>query len=854
MPITSMLQPSSPDSVVVAMPRISIDLSTISDSQSSKGLNTFRGVFIPTVQNIIGILIFVRLSWIVGVAGLRDTYGIILFSVLCSVLTSCSLSAIMTNGKVQAGGSQSVIRETLGPSLGTSISLLYFCSLVFAATLEILGAGELIFYNLNLELPSFLSIYGPQLISVSLLLLLTILCFIGINIVATIAPLILLVVLAAFGSIIYDLFLGTKEIPGLLGFNVSNISSIWSPNYSEKTSFFSLLALFFPLVAGMLAGSDKSDTLKNPSSSIPTGTLSAVAFTTFIYLLLVTFFGGSIDRDTLLDNRQLTSLFGPPYLVLVGSVMVSLGSALQALSGAPRLLAGLCADIPVNFLQKFTVEPNKEPRIGLLFTSFVVFMFIVFGRLDFVAPVVTLCYLLYCCSINLSTFVLYLSKLPSFRPSFRYCSAVAAFAGALICFVFMILVSPLAVVVVLIALLLLVQSLKSYALKDSWGDSGFHVLAVQSAHRTLLSMNQLSSGKHTSGASLCKNWRPHIVAVVEMSGSPTKKDTDESANLISYLSYISKGYGLTLVVGIVNGTLLDSGAIEGTHLKLLNKLSKYYGLETFCKTVVGKDYNETIDCVLQATGLGPLKPNTILLSFNQLSPNELVPRLRTAQSCNFATLLLKGPPNVLGELGVTRYTLGSDIVLFWIIFDSALLLLLSHLLTKHSYWKGSTVRLYCVATQYDDSLKMKRDVERLVAGLRIKAVVRVLEFFEPSNPYLYDRTVRIKKRNDLFEELDVEESLRIEKVISECRREDGEVSSSQVPISVDLKLSTAVALNELIRRYSRADDLVMCNLPPVPSEGNLAEDYENFVFKLAEGVPQILFVKGSGTEVLVESL
>jgi hypothetical protein len=51
-------------------------------------LGTILGVLLPCVQNILGVIFFIRLSWIVGNAGIIEGFLIILICCLCVIIHS----------------------------------------------------------------------------------------------------------------------------------------------------------------------------------------------------------------------------------------------------------------------------------------------------------------------------------------------------------------------------------------------------------------------------------------------------------------------------------------------------------------------------------------------------------------------------------------------------------------------------------------------------------------------------------------------------------------------------------------------------------------------------------------------
>lgn len=75
----------------------------------SRKFGTFEGVFTPAVLTIIGVILFLRLGWVVGTAGLGGAILIMILAHLITVSYGLSLSSICTNIKVGAGGSYDII-------------------------------------------------------------------------------------------------------------------------------------------------------------------------------------------------------------------------------------------------------------------------------------------------------------------------------------------------------------------------------------------------------------------------------------------------------------------------------------------------------------------------------------------------------------------------------------------------------------------------------------------------------------------------------------------------------------------------------------------------------------------------
>jgi hypothetical protein len=101
-----------------------------------------EGVLIRCILNIFGVMIFLRISWIVGQAGVILMTVIILLATVVTLITALSTSAICTNGEIRGGGAYYLISRSLGPEFGGAIGIIFSFANAVAASMYVIGFSE----------------------------------------------------------------------------------------------------------------------------------------------------------------------------------------------------------------------------------------------------------------------------------------------------------------------------------------------------------------------------------------------------------------------------------------------------------------------------------------------------------------------------------------------------------------------------------------------------------------------------------------------------------------------------------------------------------------------------------------
>ncbi|EGB07220.1 hypothetical protein AURANDRAFT_53926, partial [Aureococcus anophagefferens] len=478
-------------------PREADDKAEAAPAAGEEKLGTFKGVFLPCLQNILGVILFLRLCWITGQAGALGATGIVLICATSTFLTALSLSAVATNGKVEAGGPYFVISRNLGPEVGTAVGLLFYLGTTIAASMYVLGAVEALYDGFAGATRSADFPLRSVLTALAMMALLAAIVHVGVKQVNAAASVFLsIVLLSVFCLIMGILLFAGDAYSGELGGGDRDFFDNVKPNFEEddgvQWDFRSLLAIFYPSVTGIMAGSNRSGVLATPSKSIPLGTLAAIALTTFLYVVVVWLYGLVVAHDVLIEEKLVVALVAwpSPIIVKLGIIMSCVGAALQSLTGAPRLLAAIASDGALPVLAAFA-PPVDAGWPALALTWFVASIPCLAGELNAITPIVTMFFLLMYATVNLSCFCLAYLKSPGFRPTWRYFHWSSALLGFFWCVGLMFTISwrGLEATLALIFAFSIMYYVRKQRISKDWGDAGAG-LRFQVARDQLLALTE----------------------------------------------------------------------------------------------------------------------------------------------------------------------------------------------------------------------------------------------------------------------------------------------------------------------------------------------------------------------------
>nr|XP_042710538.1 solute carrier family 12 member 2 isoform X3 [Chrysemys picta bellii] len=560
----------------------------------SKGIVKFgwiKGVLVRCMLNIWGVMLFIRLSWIVGQAGIALSVLVIAMATVVTTITGLSTSAIATNGFVRGGGAYYLISRSLGPEFGGAIGLIFAFANAVAVAMYVVGFAETVVELLQENGALMLD----QTNDIRIIGAITVLVLLGISVAGmeweAKAQIVLLVILLfAIGDFIIGTFipLDSKKVKGFFGYKAEIFTENFGPDFQADETFFSVFAIFFPAATGILAGANISGDLADPQSAIPKGTLLAILITTLVYIGIAVSVGACVVRDAtgnlnstiiteltncttaacklkfdfsscqktechygLLNSFQVMSMvsgFAP--LISAGIFSATLSSALASLVSAPKIFQALCKDNIYPGLLMFAkgYGKNNEPLRGYILTFLIALGFILIAELNVIAPIISNFFLASYALINFSVFHASLAKSPDVN----------------------------------------------------WGSS-------------TQALTYLSALQHTvrlAGVEdHVKNFRPQCLV---MTGAPNSRPA-----LVHLVHAFTKNVGLMICGHIHMGPRRQAMKELSTDLAKYQRWLIKNKMKAFYAPVHAEDLRDGGQYLMQAAGLGRMRPNTLVVGFKK---------------------------------------------------------------------------------------------------------------------------------------------------------------------------------------------------------------------------------------------
>jgi len=659
---------------------------------STGRFGTFTGVFTPNILTILGLILFLRMEYVTGQAGLFGALVIVVIGNMISLLTGLSLSAIATNMTVRAGGNYYIISRSLGLEIGGAIGIPLFLSQAISVAFYIIGFTEAL---LTVE---FFQQIDPRIISSIVTLAFIGIAYVGADFALKIQYFILAVLLFGLGSF----FVGA-----IMGFG-SAVTPALEPNFSEGVTFWAVFAIFFPAVTGIEVGVSLSGDLKDPSKSIPLGTISSILFTAVIYILVTILFAYNLTNEQLLgDSMAMRRIAILPSAILAGVWASTLSSALGSVLAAPRTLQAIANDDVVPRWIASNLGSKTEPRMAVLITGAIAFAVIWAGDLNAVAPIISMFFLNTYGMVNLTSAIEKVVDNPSYRPRFKIPWYVSLL-GAIGCYGAMFLINAPATVIAIVISYGFFIYLQRRSIESTWGDVRSGVWFAMSRWSLL----NLEKSRWT-----VKNWRPNIIV---FTGQPHNRQ-----QLVEMAKWLSLGRGLVtffqLIVGDIR-TLAKSG-IQDKARRAIQEYIAENRMSAFAEADIVPDFRSGATMVAQSHGIGGITVNSVMMGWSRTEGGRTMQMhlLRDLIMLNRSVLFLnhdeeRGFGN-RERMDVWWQGRGGN---------EDLMLLLAYLIERHPTWRDAQVRLIRVIDDAAGIPDTTAHLEALLREIRVDAEVLVL--------------------------------------------------------------------------------------------------------------------------------
>lgn len=659
----------------------------------------FPGVFTPSILTILGIILFLRMGYTVGNAGLVKSLILVTVASLVSILTSMSMSAIATNIHVKAGGAYYLISRTLGVRYGGAIGLVLFFAQTISIAFYCIGFGEAL-----AGLLPVMPYVNPQTIALTALTLLFGLAWMGADWATKFQYLVMGLLVLALASF----FMGGLKVWD----SQQVLANVSAPE--QGLSFWVLFAIFFPAVTGFTQGVNMSGDLKDPGKAIPIGTFLAVGLSTLIYFLVVIVFAGAMPNIELMaDFGAMKKVASVPQLIDAGVIAATLSSAMASFLGSPRILQSIAKDKIFNGLDLFEKGEGEtqNPRRGVLLCAGIAAVTISLGQLNLIAQIVSMFFLISYGLINYATFFEARSASPSFRPRFRWFSPWLSLAGFVICAGAILAIDIRSGIMAACILFAVYQYIRFQSGPARWADS-------RRSHYLQHAKNNLEAASKEPEHD--RDWRPVILAFTN--------DSERLKSLLDFAQWIEGNSGMTAAVRMIEGEGVKVRATQESSLKELKKHIQQIKSSAYPMVVTVPDISQSLPVIFQSFGIGPIRANVTLINWMDEIGKGMSGAARFNYAQNLRLTFRQGMNLVILHANENRRQRIQDrkpqdqLIDIWWHDDatSRLMLLLAYLMTRDPIWAKAKIRVFSSIEGRDGGV-LDEQLHQFLEEIRIDA-------------------------------------------------------------------------------------------------------------------------------------
>ena len=681
-------------------------------------------VFFTAISTILGAIMFLRFGFAVGNVGLLGTIAIILIAHAVTIPTAMAIAEIATNQKVEGGGEYFIISRSFGLVIGSSIGIALYFSQAISVAFYIIAFAEafssLIDYlNTNFELHPTLSwlLSFKQTISLPALFILTAIVLakgadLGIKALYVVVFTLFISMVAFFvgqtdysktnelnlfstvGNYEYpidataDTAPPVQQLPGETSLNPTDEATpIEVPNNNIPLGFFAVFAIIFPAFTGMTAGVGLSGDLKDPSRSIPLGTLAGTLSGMVIYMFIAYKLAVSASPIDLADTNKLVMAdiaWNGWLLIPIGLAAATISSALGSLLVAPRTLQAIAKDRllpsnPINFWLSRGRGKNNDPYNSTLVTIGIATIFILLGELDSVAEIISMFFMVTYGALCLISFLQHFAADPSYRPKFRSRWYISLF-GAIACAGLMFFMNA-AYAIMALLLMIFFYILVSYYNPEKKNMAIIFQGVIFQFSRQLQVFLQSAEKEQTA------SWRPSAICISENSFC--------RLGAFDLLRWISQKYGFGTYIHKINGYLSKSTNKEAKEAKeRLIKMAETTRSNIYIDTMISPSYTSAIAQVIQLPGISGTENNLLLLEFSKGKPENLsniVDNFKLINSVDFDLIILGSTERGYGlKKSIHIWITSNDYV------NANLMILIGYIILGHREWKDGYIKIFAI--------------------------------------------------------------------------------------------------------------------------------------------------------------